>query len=124
MGGRVIALAPAAFEEWLAREAPADTLAEEGARLFRSLGCSGCHGPGGTVRAPPLEGLYGRPVPLADGRVVRADDRYIRDSILTPRAEVAAGYDPIMPSFAGKVGEDALVKLVAYIRSLAETKPP
>jgi cytochrome c oxidase subunit 2 len=124
MGGRVIALAPAAFEEWLAREAPADTLAQEGAKLFRSLGCSGCHGPGGTVRAPPLEGLYGRPVPLADGRVVRADERYIRDSILTPRAEVAAGYSPIMPSFAGKVGEDELVKLVAYIRSLAEAKPP
>jgi cytochrome c oxidase subunit II len=124
MGGTVIALAPAEFESWLAREAPASTLAEEGGRLFRSYGCSGCHGPGGTVRAPPLEGLYGRPVPLTGGRVVRADERYIRDSILMPRAEIAAGYAPIMPSFAGKIGEEDLVKLIAYIRSLAETRSP
>jgi cytochrome c oxidase subunit 2 len=116
-------MTPAEFERWLAESAPANTLAEEGGRLFRSLGCSGCHGPGGTVRAPPLKGLYGRPVPLAGGAVVRADDRYIRDSILTPRAEVAAGYAPIMPSFAGRIGEDDLVRLVAYIRSLAEARP-
>jgi cytochrome c oxidase subunit 2 len=123
MGGAVIALPPAEFEAWLARMAPASTLAEEGGQLFRSLGCSGCHGAGGTVRAPSLEGLYGRAVPLASGAMVRADERYIRDSILRPRTEVAAGYAPIMPSFAGKVGEDDLVRLVAYIRSLAEARP-
>ena len=56
-----------------------------------------------------------------DGRTVVADDRYIRDSILKPKSEIAAGYPPVMPSFAGQIGEDDLLKLVAYIKSLADT---
>ena len=72
------------------------------------------------MRAPPLAGLYGKPVPLQDGTVATADERYIRDSILLPRAQIAAGYEPVMPSFAGKIGEDDLIRLVAYIKSLAE----
>jgi cytochrome c oxidase subunit 2 len=43
------------------------------------------------VRAPPLAGLYGKSVPLADGTVTIADERYIRDSIVRPRSEIAAG---------------------------------
>jgi cytochrome c oxidase subunit 2 len=49
---------------------------------------------------------------------VIADDRYLRDSILDPKAQVAAGYAPVMPTFAGQVSEDDLVKLVAYIQSI------
>jgi cytochrome c oxidase subunit 2 len=87
--------------------------------LFRQLGCSGCHVGQGTVRAPALDGLFGKPVPLQDGTVVVADDRYIRDSILMPASQVAAGYAPVMPSFAGRVSEDELIRLVAYIKSLS-----
>ena len=36
------------------------------------------------VRSPPLEGLYGKPVPLQSGEIVTADDKYLRDSILLP----------------------------------------
>ncbi len=124
MLGRVVAMEPRDFAAWLDAQPGSDGLAQEGAALFRSLGCSGCHGPGGTVRAPPLQGLYGHPVPLADGRVVTADERYIRDSILLPKAEVAAGYPDIMPSFAGQIREEDLVRIVAYIKSLASDAPP
>ncbi len=79
------------------------TLAAEGAELFRELGCSGCHGNGSAVRAPPLEGLYGKPVPLQDGTFAVADEAYLRNSILLPRSQVVAGYEPVMPSFAGRV---------------------
>ena len=92
----------------------------QGAGLFRQYGCSGCHGDASTVHAPPLEGLFGRPVPLADGSVVSADERYIRDSILMPRNQIAAGYPAIMPSFAGQIGEEDLMKLIAYIKSLGD----
>ncbi len=119
MKGRVVVLAAAQYEDWLTRQNAAATLASEGAALFRQLGCSGCHAAGATVRSPPLDGLFGKPVPLQDGSVVIADERYIRDAILMPRAAVAAGYDAAMPSYAGRIGEDDLVKLVAYIRSLA-----
>ena len=123
MGGWLTAMAPRDFAAWLNNAGGQPTLAAAGAALFRRYGCSGCHGPGGTVRAPPLEGVFGGPVPLSDGSVVIADERYVRDSILTPQAQVAAGYQPIMPSFAGQIGEDDLVKLVAYIQSLGPERP-
>lgn len=123
MGGMVTVMEPGDFQRWLDAQGAGETLAQEGASLFRQYGCSGCHGGASTVRAPPLEGLYGRPVPLAGGGTVIADDRYIRDSILMPRAQVAAGYPAVMPSFAGQIGEDDLVKIVAYVKSLG-AKPP
>jgi cytochrome c oxidase subunit 2 len=119
MTGRIVVMKPADYEAWLSRQDVTGTLANEGAALFRQLGCSGCHLGQGTVRAPPLAGLYGRPVPLQDGSIVVADERYIRDSILLPRSQVAAGYEPAMPSFAGRISENELVRLVAYIKSLA-----
>ena len=39
-----------------------------GERRFRELGCSGCHMGSSVVRAPPLEGLFGKPVPLQNWR--------------------------------------------------------
>ena len=120
MGGSVVVMEPSDFQRWLDSQDPGPSLAQEGEALFRSYGCSGCHGTASTVHAPRLEGLFGRPVPLQDGRTVIADDRYIRDSILKPKSEIAAGYPPVMPSFAGQIGEDDLLKLVAYIKSLAD----
>jgi cytochrome c oxidase subunit II len=120
MTGRIVVLEEAEYEQWLARQEVTGTLAAEGAKLFREFGCSGCHGAGSKVRAPPLDRLYGKPVPLQDGTFAIADERYIRDSILLPRSQVVAGYEPVMPSFAGRVGEEELIRLVAYIKSLAE----
>jgi cytochrome c oxidase subunit 2 len=121
MTGRIVVLSGTEYEAWLARQDVGGTLAAEGARLFRELGCSGCHVGQGAVRAPALDGLYGRPVPLEGGDVAIADEGYIRDSILLPRKQIAAGYQPLMPSYTGKVSEDDLVRLVAYIKSLADT---
>jgi len=119
MIGRIVVMEPHDFETWLSHQQAPGTLAREGSDLFRQLGCSGCHVGQGTVRAPALDGLFGKPVPLQDGTVVVADDRYIRDSILMPASQVAAGYAPVMPSFAGRVSEDELIRLVAYIKSLS-----
>jgi cytochrome c oxidase subunit 2 len=118
MGGWLDVMEPRAFAAWLNNKGGEPSLAAQGAILFRRYGCSGCHGPGGTVRAPALEGVFGGPVPLADGSVVVADERYVRDSILMPQAQVAAGYAPVMPSFAGQLSEDDLARLVAYVESL------
>jgi cytochrome c oxidase subunit 2 len=109
----------AEFERWLGRQDVTGTLAAQGERLFRQFGCGGCHGAGGPVRAPSLEGLYGKPVPLSNGTIEIADERFIRDSILKPRGQIAAGYEPIMPSYEGKISEDELVQITAYIKSLA-----
>ena len=118
MGGRLYVQSAQAYAAWLEQAGAAGSLAQQGEALFRALGCSGCHGPASTRRAPKLDGVYGRPVALDDGRVVVADDQYIRDSILQPARDVAAGYAPIMPTFAHQVSEEQLQALVAYVKSL------
>jgi cytochrome c oxidase subunit II len=123
MIGTVQVMKPADYEAWLTRGAVGDTLAQSGAKLFRELGCSGCHMGIGTVRAPRLEGVYGKLVPLQDGHLVRADDQYLRDSILLPASQVAAGYEPVMPTFQGRLTEEELLHLIAYLKSLANRAP-
>jgi cytochrome c oxidase subunit 2 len=114
---------PGDFQTWLNRGGISDTMAKSGAKLFRELGCSGCHMGSTVVRAPRLEGIYGKPVPLQDGHIVTADDKYIRDSILLPASQVAAGFEPVMPTFQGHITEDELVQLIAFIKSLANQQP-
>jgi cytochrome c oxidase subunit 2 len=123
MGGTFIAMTPEDYADWLSTASTDATLAAAGAEIFRARGCSGCHGPSSTVHAPPLAGLYGGPVPLADGSVVTADDQYIRDSILLPQKQIAAGYPAIMPTFANQLSEEDVLKLVAYVKSLADDAP-
>jgi cytochrome c oxidase subunit 2 len=118
MGGHFIVQTPKDYAAWLESSALDGTLAQEGERLFRRLGCSGCHGASSAVHAPDLAGIYGTRQPLADGSFALADDRYIRDSILMPKRQVVAGYEPIMPSFACKVSEEEILRLIAYVKSL------
>jgi len=118
MGGWVTVMSPRDFSDWLRMQGGQQSLAAQGRQLFHRYGCSGCHDPGGTVRAPNLNGVFGSPVPLSDGSMVIADERYVRDSILDPKGQVAAGYAPVMPTFKGQIGEDDLAKLVAYIESI------
>jgi cytochrome c oxidase subunit II len=122
MIGDVVVMSGPDYAGWLTTNGAGDTLAAQGKGLFVRYGCAGCHLGAGTVRAPSLAGLYGSPVPLSDGTTVIADDRYIRDSIMQPKSQIVASYEPIMPSFANVIGEDDLVRLVAYIHSLAAEK--
>jgi cytochrome c oxidase subunit II len=119
MGGSVVVMRPAEYARWLTGTPTAGSLADQGARLFRSHGCSGCHSPNAAIHAPDLTGLYGQTVHLADGRSVLADERYLRDCILLPAQQVVAGYPPLMPSFSGQLSEEEVLALVAYIKSIA-----
>lgn len=127
MTGRLVVQNAADFARWQAQAGTDRSLAQRGRLLFDRLGCAGCHGANaqgsaGPVRAPPLVGLYGRPVPLADGSIVRADDQYIHDSIMLPNKQVTAGYEPRMPPFGNVLDEEQVVQLEAFIRSLGATE--
>lgn len=124
MTGRVIVMAPSAFAAWLQSGPRQPGMAARGYDLFRRYGCSGCHAAGSTVHAPLLDGLLGRRVHLQDGRELTADAAYIRDSILLPQKDLVAGYPPIMPSFAGQIGEEDLLAIIAYIRETAHEQHP
>jgi cytochrome c oxidase subunit 2 len=68
-----------------------------------------------------LDGLFGEPVALADGRTVIADENYLRESILNPAAKIVAGYQPLMPTYKGQLSEEELMQLIRYIKEL---EPP
>lgn len=117
MTGSIIVMSQPDFAAWLAARPAKGDLVGQGRALFVSLGCAGCHTPGGPVHAPDLTGLYGRNVPLANGDFALVDDAYIRDRILFPKDNPPAGYAPIMPSFKGVVDDGQILALTAYIRS-------
>lgn len=124
MIGKVTVMDPVDYERWL-QENSADTgfvpMAVEGERLFVQYHCAGCHRESQVVKAPRLEGVYGHTVPIQNGKdvgFVIADDRYIRDSILLPKAQVVAGYEPLMPSFKDQIPEEDLLKIIEYIKSI------
>ncbi|HTN62251.1 MAG TPA: cytochrome c oxidase subunit II [Devosia sp.] len=123
MRGHIVVMPQQDFAQWLAAAPASLSLAEQGETLFRALGCSGCHGASATVRAPPLEGVYGHPVALEGRRTVIADMAYLRDSLLDPLKDVVAGYEPVMPSFDGLLEEDDITKLLAYLQSLSDEEP-
>jgi cytochrome c oxidase subunit 2 len=123
MIGRVVAMEPADFQAWLAGGQPGVPVAEAGAEVFRAQGCGSCHGDGRGGRGPALAGLAGTAVRLADGTSVTADDAYLRESILRPQAKLVAGYPAIMPTYQGLVDEEALLQLLAYLKSLPAPAP-
>jgi cytochrome c oxidase subunit 2 len=118
MIGWVYVMEPRDYENWLNGGGPPGSLADEGAKLFESLACSNCHKPDGSGRCPTLVGLFGRTVQLSNGNQVKADEGYIRESILQPTAKIVAGYQPLMPTFQGLVTEEGVLQLVEYIKSL------
>jgi cytochrome c oxidase subunit II len=119
MIGQVVVMEPREFDNWLSGNAGNTTPAVAGQQLYQSLGCVSCHGANGEGgRGPTLAGVFGRQVHLANNQTIRADEVYIRESIINPQAKLVEGFGPIMPTFQGQVTEDQLMQLLAYIKSL------
>jgi len=118
MTGWVYVMDPGDYENWLSGGVQGETMAAAGARHFARLGCIGCHQLDGKGRGPTFMGLYGSRVQLVNGQTDIADERYLRACILTPSQTRVAGYPPIMPTFRGVIGEEELLQIIAYIKSL------
>jgi cytochrome c oxidase subunit 2 len=118
MVGRVIVMEPGDYQQWLQGAAHSPSMVDGGKALFERYGCASCHG----QQAPTLAGLYGSTVSLEGGGSVKADDNYLRESILNPSAKIVAGYPPIMPTFKGQISEEQLLQIIAYIHSLKDAK--
>jgi cytochrome c oxidase subunit 2 len=123
MTGVVVAESPEKYAAWLGQGDSASDREARGGQLFVRYGCSGCHTQPSSVKAPSLEGLYGRQVPVTGGGFARVDDAYLRDCILLPGKVAPAGYALIMPSFQGVIPEGDLVELVNYVRNLGAADP-
>jgi cytochrome c oxidase subunit 2 len=123
MIGSIIVQEPDEYERWLAGGTPGESMEQAGAKIFQSSGCSTCHVADGSGLGPSLLGFYGNPVKLTTGETVTADDAYVRESLLLPKAKVVLGYSPIMPSFQGQMTEEQINNVVAYLRALGKAQP-
>ena len=66
---------------------------------------------GGVVRRNPK---------LQNGQSVTVDESYLRESIVNPQAKIAAGFQPVMPPYQGRVNEEQIIELIAYIKALGQ----
>jgi len=122
MIGSIIVQEPAQYEAWMSGGSTGP-LSATGEKIFAELGCVTCHRTDSQGRGPNLMGVFGKPVQLEDGRIVTADENYIRESILEPGAKIVKGFKPVMPTFQGLVSEEQLNALVAYVKSLSQPVP-
>lgn len=100
--------------------------AEEGERVAQMFGCMACHSIDGTTVGkvgPSWKGIYGSEREIAKGMkgVVKADEEYLRESILAPSAKVVKGFEKFdtgMPIYAGILNESQIESLILYIKTL------
>lgn len=92
---------------------------ELGARSYQMRGCTQCHTiDGNKLIGPSFLGFFAREHRMTDGSVVAPSAEYIKESLLDPQAKVVEGFDPVMPSFRGRLHELEIAGLAAYIESL------
>jgi cytochrome c oxidase subunit 2 len=137
MRAEVVVMRPEAFDEWrreslrgvaekqdgatteLEQPLAQANMVEQGRSLAATYGCFKCHTIDGTQHiGPTWLDLYRRRTRLQDGREVVADEEYLTESMMDPRAKLVAGYQNVMPSFQGRLATPEVAALVEYIKSL------
>jgi cytochrome c oxidase subunit 2 len=118
MIGEVTVLSPEDYKKWTEGSTSGMSLAQNGERLFASMGCNACHSGNAAARGPSLAGVYGSKLTLTNGSQVLVNEAYLRDAILNPSQHITAGYAPIMPTYQGQISEEGLIDLVEYLKSL------
>lgn len=111
------------FDAWLAEASkPPEDPIEWGKWLYERQGCKGCHSiDGSLVVGPSFKGSFGTSMDMSDGQKVTMDEQYIRNSILNPQSQARVNFAAKinqMNSYAGKLKEEEISALTAFIKSL------
>ena len=119
MVGKIHVMEPQDYQKWLVggdrpRAAPSPRARSSSSRRRATPATA----PTARPARPILDGVFGKPVALVDGRTVLADESYVRESILSPATKVVQGYQPIMPTFKDQISEEEIVQLIRYIKDL------
>lgn len=120
----VIVVDGAEFTTWITEQqalaAAAVTPEARGELLVAGNGCAACHSINGAANVGPTWlGLAGSQAELEDGTTVIADDAYLAESIVNPKAKIVKGYAPVMPETYGSLFTEAqIADIVAYIKTL------
>ena len=122
MLAKVIVHEPGEFDRWLADASNFLTKmppAQAGERLYKTRGCAQCHSVDGRAgTGPTFKGLFGQRVACEGNVTVTADENYVRESILDPQAKVVAGFQPVMPTFKGRLKDQEITAIIAYLKTL------
>jgi cytochrome c oxidase subunit II len=137
MRAEVHVLPPQEFDAWLQSErrglasrqddAPVgdhhavdgSDITARGKQAALDYGCAKCHSVDGSPHiGPTWLDLYMRREQLTDGRTIIADEGYLTESMMDPRAKIVAGFNPVMPTFQGRLDNADAAALVEYIKSL------
>jgi cytochrome c oxidase subunit 2 len=121
MLAHVIVHPPGDFEKWLEQASNfLETMSpvDAGRKLFQVRGCQQCHSMDGSAKTgPTLLGVFGRVESTSVGGTVTADENYIRQSILEPNAVVVAGYEPVMPTYQGRLTDQEIAAIIEYLKA-------
>lgn len=124
MLGKVKVVEETAFNDWVIGDESAGggeaSLADKGKDIYRTRACIGCHSVNGTkMTGPTWKGLYGSTRNFADGSSTKADDNYIKESILNSNKKIVEGYAPNqMPSYQGQLTDDDVTAVIEFIKTL------
>jgi cytochrome c oxidase subunit 2 len=111
---------------------PTGTPVQIGAFYYKSKGCNSCH----TVDGKPLVGpswknMYGHAVEFSDGSSLSDEQmtgegfaNYVRQSILDPGAKIVKGFPNQMQTYQGKINNEEMEAIMAYMKSLSDKAPP
>lgn len=115
------------FDAWIAEKG--DVLGtmspiEGGERMYNLLGCKQCHSLDGAPGVgPTFLDLYGSMRRITDQDDALVDEDYVRESMLDPLARVSFGYQPVMPTFQGRVKDQEITAIIAFMKSLSVHAP-
>ncbi len=135
MWGEIVVMPPAEYDAWMLHQRAGlvervdtggddgpgfhGTLVEYGKKVAMAQGCLKCHSLDGDPHiGPTWLDLYRRLETLETGETVIADEAYLTDSMIDPRAKIVKGYKPVMPTYRGKLAAPDAAALVEFIKSL------
>jgi cytochrome c oxidase subunit 2 len=135
MWGEIVVMPAQEFDNWLVEQRRGlservDTstddgdnfhgsIVEYGKKIAMSEGCVKCHSFDGEPHiGPTWLDLYQRRETLETGETIIADEAYLTDSMIDPRAKIVKGYKPVMPTYKGRLAAPEAAALVEFIKSL------
>lgn len=124
MLGQVKVVEEQEFNDWIIGEssgAPKElSLVEKGQVIYTKRACFGCHSVDGKkMTGPTWKGLFGSERTFNDGSKAKADEEYLRESIMDPNKKVVQSYAPNqMPSFQGQLTDEDLTAVIEFIKSV------
>ncbi|HXU69307.1 MAG TPA: cytochrome c oxidase subunit II [Polyangia bacterium] len=143
MRAEVVVMDPAEFDKWITDQKaqtrpkqkdgskiaiedrdPHATMAMQGQKLAESAGCFKCHSTDGSPHiGPTWLDMYMRKETLENGQIQLADEAYITESMMDPKAKQVKGYQLVMPSYHGRLEGPESAAIVEYIKSLRSGNP-